>query len=116
MGGDGNDQLQGARNGATLVGGAGNDVFDVLRQQRKRRGSGRRLQRHAGRRSDERLQRSPQRQRRDAGTVTQFLRASIIGGSTVLEIDTNGGANSFDELVTLQGYDGGLSGLLANAA
>jgi Ca2+-binding RTX toxin-like protein len=115
MGGDGNDDLQGTRDGDTLVGGAGNDIFaffasgtsqgdlvadfnglpggDVIDVSDLLGGSG-----------------------VTPATVTQFLRASISGGNTVLEIDTNGGANSFAELVTLQGYGGGLSGLLANAA
>ena len=115
MGGDGNDQLQGTSDNATLAGGAGIDSFAFF----------------ASSGTDTDLVGDfnglPGGDLLDVGdflggkgvtgaNADQFLKAVSAGGSTVLQIDANGGANSFVDLAVLQGVSTDLNGLLANAS
>jgi Ca2+-binding RTX toxin-like protein len=49
-----------------------------------------------------------------AATAGQFLQTVSVGGSTTLRIDTDGGADSFVDLAVLQGVTTNVAGLLAN--
>ena len=49
-------------------------------------------------------------------TASGFLRAISLNGNTTLQIDTNGGADSFVDLAVLQGVSTDLDGLIANGA
>ena len=39
------------------------------------------------------------------GNLSQFVELEDAGGSTIVRVDSNGGGDNFQELVTLQGVD-----------
>jgi Ca2+-binding RTX toxin-like protein len=113
FGGDGNDNLNAQQGGDTLVGGAGNDIFsfddesldglDVIVD-------------FNGLPGFDELSVSGLLKGVSAANADDFLRTDTSGGETTVQVDLDGGADNFVDLVVLAGVSTDLDGLIANAA
>jgi Ca2+-binding RTX toxin-like protein len=112
IGGDGADLLRGNRDGDTLLGGAGIDIFEILPVI----GAADIVADFNALPGGDRFNLSELLVGVTAATASQFLQTVAGGGGTMLRIDFDGGANSFEDLALLQGVGTDLEGLIGNAA
>src|SRR5262245_52240398 len=113
LGGDGNDTLTADGEEDTLVGGAGIDIFKFVTDSIDSDCIAGDISILPG---GDLIDISELLTAVTAATVSGFLETKVSGGSTLLRIDVDGGANKFVDLVTLQGVTTDLNGLIANAA